>query len=296
MDVLVNGEPQELDAEPCSYAEIERRWRDGDEVEIRLPMTLRLYPMPDNESRVAVMYGPLVLAGDLGSIDDAADDPEYVPVLVTEGEEPEEWLERVDGEPATFRTDDVGRPRDVVLRPFYGIHHRRYNVYWDLFTREQWAEWQEEIRVERERQQRLEAITVDSLQPGEMQPERDHNFQGENTGAGDFGSRKWRHAPDGWFSYDVAVDPERPVALILTYWGSDIGNRTFDVLVDGETIATQTLQNNAPDEFFDVRHELSGELTADKEKVTVRFQAHPGNTAGGVFFLRMVYADEDLPA
>ncbi|MCL5282429.1 MAG: glycoside hydrolase family 127 protein, partial [Planctomycetes bacterium] len=49
-----------------SYVEITRTWKSGDIVELTLPKTLRLEPLPDNPRRVAILWGPLVLAGNLG--------------------------------------------------------------------------------------------------------------------------------------------------------------------------------------------------------------------------------------
>ena len=49
-----------------SYVEVKRTWKSGDVVEVTLPKTLRLEPTPDDPRRVAIMWGPLVLAGDLG--------------------------------------------------------------------------------------------------------------------------------------------------------------------------------------------------------------------------------------
>ena len=37
----------------------------------------------------------------------------------------------------------------------------------------------------------------------------------------------------------MAVDPRRPMNLVCTYWGSDTGGRAFDILADGQKIATQ---------------------------------------------------------
>jgi hypothetical protein len=99
----------------------------------------------------------------------------------------------------------------------------------------------------------------------------------------------WRHAGDGgWFSYDLKVVPDRPLALLCTYWGPDAGARTFDVVVEGRVIATQSLRGEHPGAFFDVRHDLPADLTRGRTKVTVTFQAHPGNIAGGLFGLRVI--------
>jgi hypothetical protein len=64
--------------------------------------------------------------------------------------------------------------------------------------------------------------------------------------------------------------------------------RQFDVLVDGQVIATQELNRNRPNEFFEVEYPLPLERTQGREKITVRFQPHPGNTAGGVFGLAVL--------
>ena len=63
----VNGQAQPVEGGPSSYATVEREWRDGDVVEARLPMSLRFEPTPDDPARGAFLYGPIVLAADLGA-------------------------------------------------------------------------------------------------------------------------------------------------------------------------------------------------------------------------------------
>jgi uncharacterized protein len=86
LEVIVNGERVQVTSAPSSYADVTRTWTNGDLVTVRMPMALRLEPMPDNPARVAIMFGPLVLAGDLGPHDDPAGlEPDYVPALLTAG-------------------------------------------------------------------------------------------------------------------------------------------------------------------------------------------------------------------
>ena len=126
------------------------------------------------------------------------------------------------------------------------------------------------------------------MNPGEEQNERDHALGGEQTSAGDFGGRKWRHATSGgWFSYEVKVLSGKPQELSITYWGSDGGNRIFDILIDGTRIATQRLQDNRPGQFYEETYRIPEAMTQGKEKVTVKLQAHPGAWAGGIFGLRV---------
>ncbi|MCS7338927.1 MAG: glycoside hydrolase family 127 protein, partial [Verrucomicrobiae bacterium] len=290
--VKVNGKRVEQSSTPSSYFEVRRTWRNGDKVEVVFPMHLRTESMPDNPKRIAVLYGPTVLAADLGAIGDMnAGKPGFVPVMLTEGKPVTAWVKQISSRPLRFRTVGVGRPRDVELVPLWQLHDRRYTVYLDIFTQDEWAAREAEIRAEERRQLELAARTTDILHIGEMQPERDHNLQGENTSVGEFEGHKWRHATDGgWFSFEMKVPADAPAELICTYWGSDTGNRVFDILVDGEKIATQRLRGNRQGRFFDVSYPIPEHLTRGKEKVTVRFQAHTNAIAGGVFGVRMVKA------
>ena len=75
--------------------------------------------------------------------------------------------------------------------------------------------------------------------------------------------------------------------LLCTYWGDDAGPREFDVQVDGTTIATQKLARNKPGQFFDVEYPLPAQRHG-RQRITVKFLAHPNCMAGGVFGLRVI--------
>ncbi len=281
-EVKVNGEAQSVSAKPGSYAAIKRTWQTGDLVEIGLPMGLRTEGFRDNPDRLAFLYGPIVLSAPV-------DTKEPLPAIVAPHSQLAALLTPA-GDALTFKADarafrkpgaSDGVP--VTLSPFWRMYKTPYTVYWDVFTDTQWAAKQEEYRAVQARKKDLEARTVDAVHPGYDQNERDHKMAGENTSAGDFGDRKWRHAPDGWFSYELKVEQGTALDLVVTYWGSDAGNRTFDVLVDGVKLATETLANNRPGEFFDRAYPLSAEVLKHKQKVTVRFEASKGQIAGGVF-------------
>src|SRR5690606_20171310 len=119
--------------------------------------SLHLEAMPDDEDRIAVFYGPVLLAGDLGLVEDeTAFSPGYVPVFMSEERSPEAWMQPVEGEINTFTTVNAGNPRDVVFKPFYKTHDRRYSVYFDLFTQEKWEQRQAAYQAELERKKHLE--------------------------------------------------------------------------------------------------------------------------------------------
>ena len=66
MAVRVNGRRWTAIASAAGYVGIDREWRDGDRIEVTLPMTLRAEPLPGTTDVVAFLYGPIVLAGRLG--------------------------------------------------------------------------------------------------------------------------------------------------------------------------------------------------------------------------------------
>ena len=290
IEIKVNGKSKHINEKPGSFVRIQRYWKDGDKVEINIPFTLRLETMPDDSNRVAVFYGPLVLAGDLGAENDSNRyKPDFVPVLMTENRNPENWLKPVEGKPNHFVSQNVGRPRDVEFKPFYATHNRSYTVYFDMFTESAWQEYQKEYLRKLEAKKQLEASTIDFFQPGEMQPERNHNFRDSKTWTGENKNRKFREVDrGGWFSCEMKINRNEPANLVVEYWGGYTGSKTFDILVNETIIATENISNKKPGEFLDVTYEIPENLLSGKNKITVKFVPHQGHRAGPVFGVRTV--------
>ena len=294
----VNGVSVPNVADAGSYVEISRLWKTGDRVVLALPKALHLEPLPDNPARVAILWGPLVLAGNLGVAPRRAEQAERVnlspaepvPVLVSATREPAQWIKATDAQPVAFRTTGVGREREVDLVPFYRLHRRLYAAYWDLFTPTEWEARRAAIRAAEEKQRRLEAATVAFAQPGQMQAERDANLQGGKTTPVQLQQRYGRRAAD-WFSIDLAVDAGRPLAIVVTYNRDERQARSFDVLVDGVKVGAQAIARRSPQEkegFFDVEYPVPDDVVKGKEKVTVRFQATGGNEVAAVYGVRVI--------
>ncbi len=60
--VTVNGKAAEATFEPGSYARIERKWQQGDVVELVLPMRLEKETWQKNKNSVSINYGPLTFS------------------------------------------------------------------------------------------------------------------------------------------------------------------------------------------------------------------------------------------
>jgi len=289
IEIIINGKRRKVKANPGCFVPVERTWSNGDKVEINIPFSLRLEPMPDDSNRVAVMYGPLVLAGDLGPVADSlSNDAMYVPVMMTDRRDPSTWIKPVEGKTNTFITYKTGRPHDVVLKPFYTVYNRRYSIYWDLFSEKAWEARKAEYNSEKERIKRFKEAEIDFVQPGEMQPERNHNFKGEKSSAGSFKERASRDSRGGWFSFDLKTASDLPVALAVDYWGGFPGAKTFDILVNDKIIATENISNKKEGQFISVQYDIPEAFSKAKSKITVKFQAHEGNMAGPVFGVRTI--------
>jgi DUF1680 family protein len=293
--VAVNGEELQQLSQPGEYVEVSRKWNSGDEVTLTLPKRLRLEPLPDNPQRTAIMWGPLVLAGDLaperergrGRGRGRGERPE-VPVFVAAEKPLAEWLKPDAEKPGSFRSVDVGHEKDVQFEPFYRLHGRIYSAYWDLFTPSQWEERAAEIVAERERLRELEERTVAYFQPGEMQTERDFNFQGDMTWPVRESGRAGRVGRD-WFSMDMPVEDSQPITLVVTYHSGERRREPkFEVRVDDQHVADVTVEKRTPARFYDAEYPLPARLLKGKKKVTVRFQTTEDNGIGPVFGVRMV--------
>jgi DUF1680 family protein len=145
--LAVNGKPfrQNEKLTPSSYAKIDRTWKNGDYVEMKLPMRLDSETIPGDPKLAAILYGPLVLAGELGTEDldprRIYSDDKFlhggfsriaVPQLAGDRNALEKWIQPVSfkDKPLTFHTVGAGRPVDVTLSPLYRLFNQRYCVYW----------------------------------------------------------------------------------------------------------------------------------------------------------------------
>jgi DUF1680 family protein len=220
-----------------------------------------------------------------------------VPVFVAADRPVEEWLKPVDGQVNQFRTDGVGRllsnPQainDVTFNPFYLTHRRTYGIYWDLMTPSQFEAAVAAGRLaETERRRQIEAATLAFAQPGQMQPERDFNYQSsiEERPVEELEGRNGR-AGAGWFSFDLPVEAGRPLRLLVTYHGQAQQGAAFEILVDGARVGRQPDPGSG---FYDVEYDIPPETVQGKEKVTVRFQAADGGQIAAIFGVRIVRAE-----
>ena len=111
-------------------------------------MALHSHAMPDDGSVQAVMYGPLVLVGRLGTNGITADNrraeptkprtvPEFknpappaVPGIRAASNDAASWVAPVAGKSLEFTT--TGQTTPIALAPLYRVFDERYVVYWNV--------------------------------------------------------------------------------------------------------------------------------------------------------------------
>jgi len=137
MTISLNGKPVEAGS-TGSYTSIERTWKSGDRIDITLPMQIHTETLPGVTDEVAFLYGPIVLAGELGQKPEkeyAENQTAYskqppVPVPDLAAKNTDDLIAQVNpvaGKPLTFRTQ-----QDLTLIPMFRMHHQHYTVYWKI--------------------------------------------------------------------------------------------------------------------------------------------------------------------
>lgn len=145
--IQVNGKKYPVKQQPGSYIALTRTWKSGDRIAINFPMQLRAIAANDNASKQAFAYGPIILAGEMGTAGMKAPAPYSNPQLYNDyytynynipadiktslkidTTKLNDYIKPVAGEPVTFKTVN----ENITLKPLYDIHRERYVVYWEV--------------------------------------------------------------------------------------------------------------------------------------------------------------------
>ena len=137
--VTVNGRFEKAATDNNNYLVLDRAWKNGDHVEVSLPMKLRQEPVAGSPELATLAYGPLVLAARMGrdglsrDMIDANQGPDLdrlpaLPMPQFEAQKTSFWVRKNDDGELTFQT--VGQSKETELRPLYQVTDERFSVYW----------------------------------------------------------------------------------------------------------------------------------------------------------------------
>jgi len=305
--IRVNGEVQSVSADPSSYVNLRREWRNGDRIEVELPMHTTLERLPDGSDYVAVLHGPIVLAaktgtenldglvagdGRMGHVAPGPNLPlDRAPMFAGDFSKITEQISPVAGKPLTFTTGSLIQPekfRGLELVPFFRVHDARYMLYWRTVSAEKYPEVVAELEVSERSRLELDARTLDRVAPGEQQPEVEHGMAAENSASGVTLGRHWRDA-GRWFSYTMRAKSNEPLQLLVTYYGHERG-RAFDILVNGQMIASVESNKQLRDRFDVVAYQVPPAIVAAAPDgvLTVKFVAKDKSRTASIFDVRLV--------
>jgi hypothetical protein len=199
----------------------------------------------------------------------------------------------VKGLPLTFKTKGLfasASDSSLVLQPFFRIHDSRYMMYWLALTKNQYQKVVDSLAINEKEKILLDRQTIDAVAPGQQQPEADHMLKSLNSKTGIFQDEFWRDARnEGFFSYMLRTNMETGLSLMVRYKSGETGNRQFDIMIDGVKLVTENLKGKFINSgFTNVEYPLPDSMIEGKNSVEVRFQAASGNSAGGVFNVRIL--------
>ena len=217
--LTVNGEAIDYRIRE-GYLVVERRWQDGDQIRVEMPMHLTAMTTPDGKPQYSFLYGPLVLAAKTGTdrqdglfADDSrgghiANGPKLplaqMPAMIGTEADVLSHVTPVDGKPLTFKLTGLTTPayEGIQLVPFYQLYECRYQIYFPLYSQSEWAAKQAEMAAAEKASMEMEAKTVDKVFCGEQQSESDHFFKSQQAWNGYDEGMHWRQAR-GSFSYQL---------------------------------------------------------------------------------------------
>lgn len=334
--VKVNGKPQTVSVAPgeASYVELTRKWKKGDVIELDLPMALRYEECPNLGDYIAFKYGPVLLAArtTASSPEEAAASGlvyealqneyggegrmDHSPAVVATSKslstsplligERKDVLKRIKatGEPLHFTIDAASKESrggwsELVLEPFYGIHHGRYCCYFYQQTPENYAN-SGMARADREAAEAVRR-TIDYVATGEQQSEAGHKAAySAGTTSGMFCNEYYRDAPEGGFVSYVLENKNgetEGLSLMLRFINND-SHRKATVYVDGVKLADIAAPGPeiAKDDsgFYNLEFPLPAALlTASdgtvKNEIEVKLSADKGTMIPGLYYLRLLH-------
>lgn len=305
MQISVNGRKWAVTKDENGFIVINRTWKTGDEISIRLPMHGGMEYLPDGSPWASFVYGPIVLAAktdtsnliglmaDGSRMGHVAGGPRYsidkAPVIIAGQTNAALQLKPVKNKPLHFTMSDLiaqSSYKDLTLQPFSSIHNARYMIYWRVTDEKGLKQLQQKLAEEERQKLELENSTVDQVAPGEQQSEVDHQFKGDITETGTFKDKHWRNA-SGWFSYKLKHSQHAGKKLRVMYYGADKG--ALDIFINGTLLKKDELSGTKGNSFFNVDYIIPDNyLNTETEFVEVKFSATANSKTPRVFYVRLM--------
>ncbi len=295
--LYVNGKLCDNDTDSKrGYVTLTRKWNKGDKVKVEMPMHLIAKGLPDGSDNYSFMYGPIVLAAEMGKqnqdgmfADDSrgghiANGPrtslQNMPVIVGDKNDILSHVQKVEGKPLTFRLSGVypDNYEGMILQPFFRLYECRYMVYWPVLSEQELQIRRELLSKEEKERIALDAVTSDKVICGEQQPESDHFITMDKSYMGDDDGVHWRCA-DGWFGYKMKTNGKsvNKVRIVMRQQP----DRNAKLMINGKEVAIFTGKEKVC--ILDIP---AAALNADTMEITIT--SNEGRATPCVYEIRLI--------
>jgi DUF1680 family protein len=281
----------------------------GQNIDFNLPMNLHARRTRNGSGNFNILYGPIVLAADLGKEgmppSDILDDQSALrdwpavsfPDFTGDVEKPDSWITPVDGATLSFRTvsEAATNGASYELKPFYAIHHANYALYFMGAGVANGASGSGCVGDEcctsgaqgdagHARERALASVTVDTVECGRQQSEIDHGVTERGTSISYIASidRNCRvvSGNGNYIAYEMKFSLTETNRVLVSVYGKDAG--VFSVAVDGTPVASASLDGTGDDEAIDREFTVNEAITgAQSGQVALSAQDAPGAQAEG---------------
>lgn len=302
MQVWVNNKAVKVNRNANSYIAINRKWKTGDKVRIKLPMQTKAEALPDGSNWVSFVHGPVVLAAatdtakqtglfaDDSRMGHVAGGPLYpldeAPLIVSEKNNLAAAVQPVNEWKLEFKINGIDQPqyKNLKLVPFNTLYNTRYMLYWPYTSKNGLAAMKDSVSKAEEAKIKLDAITVDKLTAGEQQPENDHGFKADRSWTGTYKDKHFRNA-QGWFSYMLKNKNTEAKTLLITY--TKANDRAFNVYLDSTKITAAKINDSDSKGFYTAEYTIPA-AARNKQAIELKFEAEKGSATADVFEVRLI--------
>jgi hypothetical protein len=172
----------------------------------------------------------------------------------------------------------LGRPEDVLLKPYYMAHHCYCPVYFDRLSEAEWESREAERKA-------VEARTLDRLVAGDEAAAEAHGLDTAKAPLGMLmGRSAWEFQNERYGYVRFELDPKRavkPLELRLSLWSGTEGG--FEVVVNGTRIGQTDLKKDKPLRAKPLSYAIPEELARRPGRLTVWIVAQPRKQGPAVF-------------
>ncbi|MBX3255296.1 MAG: glycoside hydrolase family 127 protein [Chitinophagaceae bacterium] len=306
MVVAINGKAHNF-MQKDGYFSITRKWHTGDIVSLKLPMQIRYESMPDDKNKIALFYGPVLLAGELDEADAGALAANMLnPTLLTPNKPVQDWLKPA-GDSLRFICN-VSKPGPIKVKPLFLLKHGFYNVYWQQMAEKEYEERQYLLKKKEDENLKTDMITVDKVVVGDSISEKNHLLSGHSRTENwpynlpGMGYSIWRELSDSaGFSYTMKLPKTGSAVLQCRFMGREAYESwNFAILANNDTVLAKQRgkEDRSPVVPYTMNIPLPISAVKDKNVVTIRFakfQKKSQEAMPRLLELRILHTDEPMP-